>query len=59
MDLVTVFKQGQRNTVDGGVTPSFVKEAAGAVQMVKVVLVRLAAPEGHVGNLKVTPEVAG
>src|SRR5437762_12921816 len=36
-----------------------VEKATGSVQMVKVVLVRLAPPEPHVGNLKIAPEVAG
>ena len=41
------------------VPPSLVEEAAGAIQVVEVVLVSLAAPEVHVADLEVAPEVAG
>lgn len=58
MDPVLILEETQRNTVHGGITPPFVKEAASAVQVVEVVFVGLAPPEAHIGNLKVTPEVA-
>lgn len=40
------------------ITPSFVKEPTSSIQMIEIVLVDLATPKVHVGNLKVTPEVA-
>lgn len=58
VNLALVLKQTQRNTVHGGITPALVEETAGAVEVVKVVRVGLAAPDVQVGNLKVGPEVA-
>lgn len=40
------------------ITPSLVEEIPSPVQVVEVILIRLAPPEAHVGNLKVRPEVA-
>lgn len=59
MNLSSIFKQTQSNTMDGSITPAFVEEATGAIEMVEVFLVGRRAPEVHVRNLKVTPEVAG
>jgi hypothetical protein len=59
VDLALILKQTESNAVYGSITPSLVEETAGSVQVVKVVLVRLAAPKVHVANLKVAPEVAG
>lgn len=54
-----VLEQAQSDGMDGRVPPPLVEEAAGAVQVVEVILVRLAAPELHVGDLEVAPEMAG
>lgn len=43
--------------MDWGITPSFVEKAASAVKVVKVVLVFLASPEVHIGNLEIAPEM--
>ena len=58
MDLARVLEKTQGNTVNGRVTPTLVEEATGTVQVVEIVLVRLAAPKVHITNLKVAPEVA-
>lgn len=42
-----------------GISPSLIEEPASSIQMRKVVFVRLASPEIHIGNLKITPEVTG
>ena len=58
VDLALVFKQSQGNAMHRSVPPPLVKEAAGAIQVLEIVLVRLAAPEVHVPNLEIAPEVA-
>src|SRR3569833_382097 len=58
VDAACVLEQAQGDAVHGGITPPLVEEAAGPVEVVEVVLVGLAAPEGHVANLKIGPEVA-
>lgn len=58
MNLALVLEQTKRDTVDGCVTPSLIEETTSAVQVIEVVLVDLATPKVHVGNLKVAPEVA-
>lgn len=40
------------------ITPSFVEESAGTIQMVEVVLIGLTPPEIHVTDFKITPEMA-
>jgi hypothetical protein len=59
MNLARILKETQSDTVDGSITPAFVEEPAGAIEMFKVFLVCGRAPEVHVCNLKVAPEVAG
>ena len=59
VNLARILKQAQGDAVHGCVAPALVEEAAGAIEMVKVVLVDARPPEGHVGNLKVAPEMAG
>jgi hypothetical protein len=59
MDLAGILEETQSNTVDGSITPAFIEETTGAIEMVKVFLVCRRAPEVHVCNLKVAPEVAG
>ena len=44
--------------MDWGVAPSLVEKASSAVQMRKVILICLAAPEIHVCNFKIAPEMA-
>lgn len=44
--------------MDRRITPSFIEESSSAIEVLKIVLVRLAPPEFHIGNFKVTPEVA-
>ena len=43
--------------MDGGIAPSLVEEASGSVKVIEVVLVRLAAPEIDVCDLKIAPEM--
>lgn len=43
--------------MNGGVTPAFIEEAAGTIQVVEIILVSLAPPEIEIGNFKVGPEV--
>ena len=57
VDLALVLKQSQRDAMYRRITPSLVKEASGTVEILKIILVRFAAPEVHVGNLEVAPEV--
>lgn len=40
------------------ITPSLIKEASSAVQVIEVVLISLTPPKVHVRNLEVTPEMA-
>jgi hypothetical protein len=58
VDLGRILKQPQCNTVHGRIAPALVEEPARAIEMVEVVLIRLAAPEIEIRNLKVTPEMA-
>jgi len=57
VNLVLVLKQTKSNAVDRSIAPAFVKEATSPVQMIKIVLIGLAAPEIHIGDLKVAPEM--
>jgi hypothetical protein len=43
----------------GRVTPALIEEAAGTVEVVEVVAIRLTSPEAQVADLEVGPEVAG
>lgn len=58
MNLAGILKETKSNAVYGGVTPALVEKATGAVKVVEVVFVGLTAPEVHVCDLKVAPEVA-
>lgn len=58
MNLARVFEETQGNTVNRCVAPTLVEKATGTVQVVEIILVRLAAPEVHIANLKVAPKVA-
>ena len=44
--------------MDGCISPAFVKESARPIQVLKVVFICFAAPESHIRNLKITPEMA-
>jgi len=57
VNFARVFEQTQRNAMYRGVAPAFVEEASSSVEMREVVFIRLAAPEGHVGDFKVGPKV--
>ena len=57
MDFTCVLEQSQRDRMHGSISPSLVKEPSRTIQMLKVVLICLAPPKFHVGNLKVAPEM--
>lgn len=57
MDPVPVFEQAKSNTMHWCISPPLVKEAASSIQVIEVVLIRLAPPEVHVPDLKIAPEV--
>lgn len=59
VNAILVLEQTQSNTVNWRIAPTFVEETAGPVEMVEVILIHLAAPEAHVTNLEVAPEMAG
>ena len=58
VDLARILEQPQRNTVHRSITPSLIEESTSAVQMIEVILIRLAAVEIQIPNLEVAPEVA-
>lgn len=58
MKLVCIFEHSKSNAVNRRVAPSLIKEASSTIEMVEIVLVRLASPKFHIGNLKVAPKVA-
>lgn len=57
MDFTRILEQSQRDRMHGSVSPSLVEESPGAIQMLEIVLVCLAPPEFHVGNLEIAPEM--
>lgn len=58
MNPTLIFEQAQRNAVHGSIAPPLVEEAAGAIQVLKVIAILLAAPEAQIADLEVGPEVA-
>lgn len=58
MDLARVLKEAEGDAVDGRITPALVEETTCTVEVVEIVLIRLASPKLHVGDFKVAPEVA-
>ena len=56
VELPLVRKEGCADRVHGRVAPALIVEAAGVVEELKVLGVRLAAPEAEVSNLKVGPD---
>jgi hypothetical protein len=59
VDFVLVLEKAECNGMDGGIAPALVEETTGAIEVVEEVFVRLGAEEGHVGDFKVGPEMAG
>ena len=59
MDFADVFKQSQRDTMNGRIPPPFIEEAAGAIEMLEIIGVGGRAPEVEVTNLEVAPEMTG
>lgn len=58
MDVRIILKQSQRNTMNRRIPPPLIKETAGLVQMLKILLVFLRAPEIEISNLEIRPEMA-
>ena len=59
MDFAGIFEKAQGDGMDRGVSPSLVEETSSPIQLGEIVLVRLAAPEFHVGDFEIAPEMAG
>ena len=59
MDLGRILKQAQRNRMHRRIPPPLIEEPARAIQMVKIILIRPAPPKRQLGNLKITPKMAG
>lgn len=59
MQFPLVFKETQGDTVNGSITPAFIEEAAGTIQVVEIILVSLAPPEIKISDFKVGPEMTG
>jgi len=58
MDFVLVLKEPKCNGMYRGISPPFIEEAPGPIEVVKVVLVGWRSEEGHVGDFEVGPKVA-
>lgn len=54
-----VLKHCQRNAMHGRISPPLIKESARAIQMLKILLVRIPSPKLHIRNLEIAPEMAG
>lgn len=59
MDIPAVFEKTQRDTVDGGITPTLVEETSSTIKMFEILLIRGRSPEIQIRNLEITPEMAG
>lgn len=59
MDFTCVLEQSQRDRMHWSISPPLVKEPPGPIQVLEVILVCLAPPKFHVGNLEIAPEMAG
>lgn len=59
MDFALVLKETEGDAVHWRVAPSLIEEAARTIEVLEVVLIRLRAPEVHVADLKIAPEMAG
>lgn len=53
MDLALILEQAKSNAMNGRVAPALVEEATGAIEVIEVVAVLLAAPEAQVADLEV------
>lgn len=58
MNLARIFEETKSDAVNRCIAPALIEEATSAVKMVKVILIDLAAPELHVCDFKVAPEMA-
>jgi hypothetical protein len=56
VDLILPGEKSCADTVDGGISPSFVVESTLLVQMLEIFGVCFAAPKVEITNLKVTPD---
>lgn len=59
MDPTRILEQTQRDRMHRRIPPPLVEEPARPVQRVEIVLVRLTAPELHVRDLEIAPEMTG
>ncbi len=59
MHFTRILEQSHRNTMHRRIAPSLVEEPARSIQVVEVILVSLTAPETHIRDLEVAPEMAG
>lgn len=59
MDFARVLEQSQRDRMHGSISPSLVIEPSRAIEMLEIILICLAPPKVHVGNLEVAPEMTG
>jgi hypothetical protein len=57
VNLLRRKKQSDRKRMDRCVSPTFVKEVAGVVEVVKIGLIVLRSEERKVGDFKVVPKV--
>lgn len=53
VNFIMIEKQGSTETVDGGIAPTLIEEAALLVEKVKVLAVGLGTPEPQITDLKV------
>jgi hypothetical protein len=59
VDVGGIGEKTNAKGVDGSITPAFVEEPTGAIQVLEVGLVLFAAEEVEIANFEVGPEVAG
>ena len=57
--VVGIREEANTERVDWRITPAFVEETTGTIQVLEVGLILLATEEVHIADLKVGPEVAG
>jgi hypothetical protein len=55
VDLRFVCEERYTKGMNWGISPSFIVESALAIQVFKVIHVRFAPPEVHIGNLEIRP----
>jgi hypothetical protein len=59
VNLTRILKETQGDTMHRRIAPPLIEEATSAVQMSKVIFVRLPSPEAEIGDLEIAPEMAG